>query len=441
MDPRVLGLPLHVKTFDTARRTITGIASTPELDRQGHSLDPAGVTFRNPIPLLWQHERDVPVGTATLLPPTDEGIPFEASLPILNTPGALKDRVDLAWQSVEAGLVRSVSIGFRLLDKGIQAIKGGGYRLTKTEILELSLVTIPANLNATILSIKAAASGLDPVGGATPPVVVRVKGARAMQMTTREQITTFENSRAAKAARMVAIMNDAGNAGNTLDQAQSEEYDGLDREVKSLDDHLTRLRRAESLNVASAVPIPAAPDPAALAMVRGPVPPAPAPVPIVQVRSPLPPATAFVRMVKAMAACRGDRMAAIEFAKQWHDSTPEVELALKAAVAVAPGTTTDVAWAGPLVTVQNLANEFVELLRPATVLGKVPGLRTVPFNVSVPVQTAGGSYGWVGQGAPKPVTKLAFAPVKLDVTKAAAIIVITDELARLSTPSAEATVR
>jgi len=65
----------------------------------------------------------------------------------------------------------------------------------------------------------------------------------------------------------------------------------------------------------------------------------------------------------------------------------------------------------------------------------------VPFNVQVPAQTGGGTYQWVGQGAPKPVSKLQFAPVTLGITKVAGIIVITAELARSSTPSAEAVIR
>jgi HK97 family phage major capsid protein len=65
----------------------------------------------------------------------------------------------------------------------------------------------------------------------------------------------------------------------------------------------------------------------------------------------------------------------------------------------------------------------------------------VPFNVSVPAQTGGGTYQWVGQGAPKPVGKLGFATITLGTTKCAGIIVITDELARTSTPSAEEVIR
>jgi hypothetical protein len=90
---------------------------------------------------------------------------------------------------------------------------------------------------------------------------------------------------------------------------------------------------------------------------------------------------------------------------------------------------------------QNIANDFIELLRPATILGKIPGLRVVPFNTKVPSQTGGGSYGWVGEMKPKPLTKLAFASVALGITKVAGIVVLTEEVIRLSNPSAEKLVR
>ena len=61
--------------------------------------------------------------------------------------------------------------------------------------------------------------------------------------------------------------------------------------------------------------------------------------------------------------------------KRWNDSTPEVALALKAAVAA--GNTTDATWAKPLVNPAIVA-DFLPLLRAATILGKIPGLRKVP---------------------------------------------------------------
>jgi HK97 family phage major capsid protein len=65
----------------------------------------------------------------------------------------------------------------------------------------------------------------------------------------------------------------------------------------------------------------------------------------------------------------------------------------------------------------------------------------VPFNIKIPRQTAGASAGWVGEGAPKPLSKLAFDAITMGAFKVAVIVVITEELARFSSPSAEALIR
>jgi HK97 family phage prohead protease len=147
---------LEVKALDEDRRTISGIATTPETDRMGDIVDPMGAKFAAEIPLLWQHQHDKPVGTATFGKATKSGIPFTASIPSISDAGPLKDLVDMAWQSVKAKLVRGVSIGFRALEHSF--MDDGGIRFVKTEIYELSLVTIPANASATIQTIKALSS-------------------------------------------------------------------------------------------------------------------------------------------------------------------------------------------------------------------------------------------------------------------------------------------
>ena len=58
-------------------RRFSGIASTPELDRQGDSLDPAGATFAASIPLLFHHDAKQPIGRVTLTR-TPQGIAFDA---------------------------------------------------------------------------------------------------------------------------------------------------------------------------------------------------------------------------------------------------------------------------------------------------------------------------------------------------------------------------
>ncbi|MCD9005221.1 HK97 family phage prohead protease [Luteimonas sp. XNQY3] len=149
---------LQVKSYDDDQRIITGMATTPETDRMGDIVEPLGAKFAAELALLWQHRHDSPVGTVKFGKPTAKGIPYTAWVAKIETPGALKDLCDLAWQSVKEKLVRGVSIGFRALEYSF--MDGGGIRFTEVEIYELSLVTIPANASATIQTIKACDTGL-----------------------------------------------------------------------------------------------------------------------------------------------------------------------------------------------------------------------------------------------------------------------------------------
>jgi HK97 family phage major capsid protein len=252
------------------------------------------------------------------------------------------------------------------------------------------------------------------------------------KQTISERISAYENTRAAKVARMDTIQQKATDENRTKVDAERTEFDTLKSEISSVDQELVDLRDMERLNVKRATPITAATPEDASHQRNG-------DSRIVMMTTALPKATAFIRYVQALAVSRGSTLQAVEYAKRWHDSTPEVELVLKAAVAA--GSTTDATWAGPLAPITPLTTDFLALLRPATILGKVDTFFKVPFNVSVASQTGGGTYQWVGQGAPKPVGKLQFGTITLTILKAAGIIVITEELARTSTPSAEEVIR
>jgi HK97 family phage major capsid protein/HK97 family phage prohead protease len=429
---------LHIKAIDPTRRIVTGVATTPEADRDGDIVEPLGVTFKNPLPFLFHHRSDQPIGTVVFDPPTADGITFTASLPTITEPGALKNRIDEAWQSVKAGLIAGVSIGFRELAGGVEVLKSGGLRFLKIEVYELSLVTVPANAGATIRTIKAldlAASGRHLPGGTGPIAIVRGQKA-ARPMTIQEQITGLEHKRAADFARLTEIQTKATAEGNTKDGAEREEFDTLKLTIKTIDAELVDLHDLEKLAMATATPIKPVTAIEKAAALRG-------GTPVIHVSSQLPKGTAFTRMCIAMFRGKADSYQTLQHAKSFRD-TPEVEQMVQfmwdQKAAVAPGTTTDATWAGPL-AVRTAINEFLELLRPRTLLGQVSGFKQVPFNVSVPSQTAGGTYSWVGQGLAKPVTSAAYAAVTLDFAKAAGIIVISEELAKLSTPSAEGLVR
>ncbi|MGF6986537.1 HK97 family phage prohead protease [Paraburkholderia atlantica] len=143
---------LAIRSADEDARVIEGIASTPTPDRYEDIVEPLGAKFALPMPLLWQHRQDAPVGHVEFAQATDEGIPFRARIARIDTPGTLQDRCNEAWQSVKERLVRAVSIGFRPLEYA--RLDKGGLRYLAWEWLELSLVTIPANTDATINVIR-----------------------------------------------------------------------------------------------------------------------------------------------------------------------------------------------------------------------------------------------------------------------------------------------
>ena len=437
---------LTIKAVDDDKRVIEGIASTPTPDRMGDIVEPMGAKFKLPMPLLWQHDTRAPVGHVEFAKPNKEGIPFKARIFAIETAGKVKERLDEAWESVKLGLVRAVSIGFSI--EAYEILKEGGWRINEWEWLELSLVTIPANADATIDRIKSidaellAASGHKQDGARTVKAgvtasrkPVKAKEAKTMpKKTIAEQISAFEATRQAKSARMDELMDAAAEKGETLDEAGKQEYDDLDAEVKEIDGHLVRLRAREKANKEAAVPA-AGSTSAAAAQSRG-------GVRVENVRANLDKGIPFTRYALALAAAKGNLMQALAMVqanKAWLDQTPEVETVLKAAVAA--GTTSDSTWAAPLVEYQVMASEFIEYLRPRTIIGRIPGLRRVPFKVKVPRQTAVATVGWVGEGKPKPVGKGAFDSVTLDHYKIAGIIVLTEELVRLSNPAAEGLAR
>jgi len=430
----------EVKEVNEDRREITGWATTPKADRLQDIVDPEGAEFTLPIPLLWQHNSREPIGEVFEAKVSKKGIFVKAKVLDIPEPGKLKDRLDEAWQSIKHRLVRGLSIGFKPIeDSFIEATNG--IHFLRWEWLELSPVTIPANIDASIQTIKAAdlatiaASGereKPPKPGVAGPQPTKGKAMK----TIKEQITSWEATRQAKQAQMNELMEAANTKGETLDEEHAQQYDALEEEVKRIDLHLARLAKLDVENVEKAVPIkPEAgldPEKAKASRSAGPI----------IVRPNVEKGIGMARFALAQYRARGDMNAALNIAlanKRWMDQTPEVAAVLKAAVAA--GDTTTAGWASELVYAQNLQAEFIEFLRPLTILGRIPGFRMVPFNMRVGSQTGGSTGYWVGQGLPVPMSKLTTSSATLGIAKMAGLLSIDDELARSSSPSAELLVR
>jgi HK97 family phage major capsid protein len=440
---------LTVEKFDEERRTFGGVATTPTPDRDGDIVEPLGVDFQNPLILLLHHDKERSVGHVTFQAPTPKGIAFEGTIIKTDEPGRLKSDSDDAWQRVKHKLF-GVSVRVRGRISDVKKLATGGLHWLKSEVTELSLVTIPSNKEATIHFVKSldidrpAASGLEALESA--PNTPRSRGPSGAVYLTRkdtsmktytEQIKDFENTRAAKVAERDAIQEKASNEGRTKDETEREKFKELSDNIQQIDSELVDLRSLEQSNKAAAVPVNGdTPQKAATARSGDDV--------IVRVKDRGDPSMRYARYAMCIALCKGNYMAAEQIARSRYPDDSQMHEVLKAAVAA--GTTTDANWAGNLVQYQNLLEPFIELLRARTILGQfgqngIPPLNQVPFKVRVFSETTEPSAYWVEEGKPKPVSKGAFGTLTLDFHKLATIAVLTQEEVRFSSPSAEARVR
>jgi HK97 family phage major capsid protein/HK97 family phage prohead protease len=419
----------NVKSDEEAR-TIEGFASTPELDRQGDSMDPAGAKFTLPLPLIWQHKADKPIGRVIAANVTDAGIYIKAKV----SQGVLP-YIEEAWALLKSGLVSGLSIDWRPLSP--PTFKNGTSRYSSWELLGLSTVTLPANRSATIRLVKSidaeyrAALGTGTGATSTPAGAPASKKAPAM--TVSEQLTEAREALQQKSARLEELIA-SDEQGGGLEADEQAEVTTLSKEIGTMTSKVTRLATLEAAQAAGAASVTAF-VPSHTKSNGGRT----GRVEVVDHLKDLPVGTLFTRYAMAKAAGKGSFSDTMAYAKRWDAQTPEVSRFIKAeagsTLTASPG------WGSELAVQNNLANEFIGLVRPLTIVGRVEGFRTAPFNSSVPVQSGGSTVNWVGEGAKKPVTELEFTTKEIPNHKMAGIIVLTDELIRLSSPSAEALVR
>ncbi len=443
-----------IKSIDSANRVITGIASTPVTDRGGDSMDPAGAKFTLPMPFRWEHKKTV--GEVFMADVRPDGIHIKARIVTIAEPGLLKDETDYAWQSIENKLARGLSIGWEPIKAVMNA--RGGLNVSSWDWYETSAVSIPMNADCSIASIKSIDQGLAASGTQSEVESHKLSGVsdlrvvkatrpqdRNMKKSIAEQTKEFEATRAAKSARLTEIMEKAGEEGVTLDEAQTQEYDGLALEVKAIDTHLTRLADHEKTMAAQAKAIDGTTEKAAGDSRSG-------QHTRITIEKKLPPGIAFARFAMCIAAAKGSRGDAMDLAKMFYPDDSMLLASLRIKTAIGAGAAVTSHWADDLVPYNVLQGDFIEFLRPGSILGKFggpnpggggnyPSLRQVPFNVRVSGASAGLTGNWVGEGKPAPVSKMTTFNTALTWAKVEALAVLTKEEVRFSNPSAEMVVR
>ncbi len=139
------------------------VATDSTIDRDGEIVDAKGLDTsnyeRNPV-LLYAHDyRSDPIGKVLEIRRDGDRILFTPQLAIDISP-----RAKMYFEMIKAGILNAFSIGFipkEWQDRDNGA--GGTNRVfTKTELLEISLVPVPANPSALVLARSFAKSMSDP---------------------------------------------------------------------------------------------------------------------------------------------------------------------------------------------------------------------------------------------------------------------------------------
>lgn len=142
------------------------------------------------------------------------------------------------------------------------------------------------------------------------------------------------------------------------------------------------------------------------------------------------------RYAKALAIGRGDLVSSISFATGQGPRWKPVVDALKAAAN--PMTTVN---GNDLVVADNIAADFIELLRPLAILPRLTAARRVPFNIKALSVASGVNAAWIGEQRPIRVQALDFdTDTVLPWLKVAAITLVSEELLRDANPSVDISV-
>lgn len=140
----------------------------------------------------------------------------------------------------------------------------------------------------------------------------------------------------------------------------------------------------------------------------------------------------FGRLVLSLAKNQNDLPSARGFAAANFGADSPVATVLRAAVA--SGTLTDASWAGAFTEYTTMTNEFLELVRPRSIIGQL-ALRNVPLNVRVHLELDGAVGYWSGEGQAKALTSSGLDTIALPVRKICALAVVTREVIAMA-PSA-----
>jgi HK97 family phage major capsid protein/HK97 family phage prohead protease len=394
------------------------VVSREGVNRKGFSIDQSGWSLadfrKNPI-ALWMHNADIPIGTWTDL--KIEGGAFSATLKLAAR--GTSQFIDQLWSFMEQGILKAASVGFRAIDSFYDE-KKDKLTITKAELREISLVTVPGDAGALrMMETLSDAQMRDSMAH----LKIKPGGSAGSQPPKRN------NGMATLADRIKALTETTVTLQDTIAELSAKEdltdddtgtLETLSGELETAQSRLASLRKAE----------------AALALGAKSTKPGGGTV-HAQPKKGRDKAELIFRSAFVIAKAHVTNRAINEIVL--NDFGGDRELDIITLAASNPAMTNVAGWAAELIETQ--IGEFLDLLSPLSVWAALTGMR-VTFDrmgaVRLPGRTAralGGAF--VGEGAPIPVKQAALTSILVTPFKLGVITTMTRELAQRSAPAAE----
>ena len=417
---------------------------------------------KNPI-ALFGHSSSFPIGTWKGLHVKDGGLRGNLQL----APAGTSERIDEIRKLVEAGILRAVSVGFVPIEKQTIDARAdsmfGPFKYFKQELVETSLVSIPANPNAlavakslkvsddTIRMVFAKHGDKDTARRSLAHRQARRNATTSSQgktmSTLAQRIKDSEQRLLAARDKLSAHLEKSDD--NNVTDADLEARQTLNTEIVKGERTLDSLRESEKLlgqgsedggrtMTRSSVPAVVSGSTAFTQPAR----------PFSVSAKKLTPLDFFVRAGAIQLVAHRERKPLDEIRRMIYgdDEATKAVLEWQTKAASAPAMTTVVGWAAELV--QQIVIDFMATLSPKSVFPRLSGAGlTLTFGrngkIIIPTRsrtpTIAGSF--VGEGLPIPVRQGAFTSQTLTPKKMAVITTWTKELDEHSVPAIEGLMR
>lgn len=436
------------------------ILSDGSIDRMGDVIEPSGwqlEQIKSDPPVLFNHDRDQIVGRWTNIRVKDGKL-------IGKIVWAKSDKWPMGAyirDLVREGILRTVSVGFKPTARQPLTKEAdphhGPWRFTKSQLLECSLVSVPANPNALALSKDLPRDVLatvfrKPAGSPDELRAFPAKPGKPIELkaTTMQTQTISQKIQAAQQnlGMLRESLNDLASK-QELDAEEKKRYEeDLPQQIEIVRRELDAHRRVERSLVDDPAPLQA-------------------PQPQQEILPPMAPSSSTLQehdvrklfavpkqkiadgdyVARALAIWTKQHVTKDPFEKilrEGYQNDEKTNIVLRAAVN--PAMTTVATWAAELVQTSNV--DYLDRLIPNFVFPQLKmmgtnysfgnnGVLKIPVRANTP--TLAGA--WVGEAAAKPVKRMSFSTVSLTPTKLAVISTFSEEMATYGMPSIEGIIR